>query len=443
MTRRRTSVGALIAAALTTVFTAMVLAATSLAAPARADVQPDELATDAAEEIADTDSPLYVAPDASGVLGAQESGVRTTLEESDAPIYAAVVPAMTTAEIRTFGTAVIDGVQRNGTYVIMTADGDLEASSNTLDDGAAEEIAGQAASNNQGDPAAALQEFVQLTNEATDNGGSLPNTTANTALLVVLAVLVLGGAGLYGFARQRRKKREAEELEQAKTAAEEDVVRLGEDVAQLDLDVRDTDLDPDARRDYTQALDSYDAAKAALSAATRPDELRNVTSALEEGRYAMACVRARLDGQPVPERRAPCFFNPQHGPSVTDINWAPVGGSTRMVPVCTADLQRLESGEDPDTREVLVNGQRRPYWEGGRAYGPWAGGYYGGYGVSDMFTGMLIGSMLFGGWGGGFGGMEGGMGDVGGGDFGGGGGFDFGGGDFGGGGFGDFGGGDF
>lgn len=439
MTKRRTSVRTLAVTVLATMFTG--LFAALLAVPARADVDPGP----AAESL--RSNPLYVAPGAEDVLSASErSGVQTALEESDAPIYAAVVPDMTARDIDTFGNAVAEELQQPGTYVIVTADGDIEAATSTLNEGEAEKIAGRAASNNEGDPAGALREFVELTNTATENNGSLPNTTLNTALLVVLAVLVLGGAGLYGYSRQRRRRRAAEELAQAKIATEEDVVKLGEDIAQLDLDVRNTDLDPDARIDYARALDSYDASKQALNRASRPDELRDVTSALEDGRYAMACVRARLDGQPVPERRPPCFFNPQHGPSVTDTYWAPAAGTPREVPVCAADMERLRRGEDPDARQVLVDGVRRPYWEGGRAYAPWAGGYYGSYGMTDMFTGLLIGSalshMMFGGWGYGMAGM--GMGDAGGGDLGGGGGFgDFGGGDFGGGGFGDFGGGDF
>ena len=50
-------------------------------------------------------------------------------------------------------------------------------------------------------------------------------------------------------------------------------------------------------------------------------------------------------------------------------------------------------------------------WEGGPAYAPWAQGYYSRWSGSDMLSGMLIGSMLFGGMGPMFGGMGMGMGD--------------------------------
>jgi hypothetical protein len=156
----------------------------------------------------------------------------------------------------------------------------------------------------------------------------------------------------------------------------------------------------------------------------------------------MTTVRARLAGEPVPERRAPCFFNPQHGPSVQDVTWAPPGAAPRSVPACAADAQAVLNGLPPDSRMVPVGGGRRPYWDAGPAYAPYAGGYYAGYGGMDILGPILIGTALgsmLGGFGGmgAMGGVDHGAGDVFGGDGGDiGGGWDFGSGDFGGGGFG-------
>jgi hypothetical protein len=168
-------------------------------------------------------------------------------------------------------------------------------------------------------------------------------------------------------------------------------------------------------------------------------------------RYAVACVRARIAGEPLPQRRPPCFFNPAHGPSTTDIAWAPPGGQQRDIPVCAADAERVAAGAEPDIRTVMHGSQRVPYWQGGPAYSPWAQGYFGSYAMSGLLPGFLIGSMLtggfgMGGWDAGYAeGFEDAGGDFGG-DAGGDGGGDFGGGDFGGGDFGggmDFGGFDF
>jgi hypothetical protein len=149
----------------------------------------------------------------------------------------------------------------------------------------------------------------------------------------------------------------------------------------------------------------------------------------------MTAAKARLAGEQAPERRSPCFFDPRHGPSVRDIEWAPPGGEPRPVPVCAADAQRIEDGDDPYTRQVEVNGRRVPYYDAGPALMPWAGGFYGG----GLLPGLFVGSLL----GGGFGEAatadaaadQGDFGDFGGGDFGGFGGGDFGGGGDGGGGF--------
>lgn len=130
------------------------------------------------------------------------------------------------------------------------------------------------------------------------------------------------------------------------------------------------------------------------------------------------------------------------------MQWAPDGGAPRPIPVCQACSVTLAQGRLPAAREVEVSGQRVPYWAAGRAYAPYAGGYYGGSGA-DLLGAIFVGSMLGGAFsqpGGGWGGNDfganngGGIFQGGGGDFGGGGGF--GGGDFGGGGGGgDFGGG--
>lgn len=224
---------------------------------------------------------------------------------------------------------------------------------------------------------------------------------------ILLLVAVAIGIALFFQSRRQNRRRELEQadaLAKVRRVAAEDVVRLGEDLQELDVDVAGRPLDEGARQDYRRALDAYDAAKAALDAVRAPEDVRGVTEALEDGRYAAACVRARLDGRPLPVRRPPCFFNPQHGPSTQDVPWAPPGGIRRDVPVCAADADRVRAGAEPDARKVLVGSQRRNYWEAGPTYAPWAAGYFGPYAMSGLLPGVLMGAMLTGG----FGGWEGG-----------------------------------
>jgi hypothetical protein len=238
-------------------------------------------------------------------------------------------------------------------------------------------------------------------------------------LLVLLLVLVcLGtGAALYRrHALQQRAAAERHELETqlstSKRAADEDVTKFGEELQRLDSDVAGHALDEGMNQDYQRALDAYDNAKMSLDAVTKPDEIKHVTEILEDGRYAVACVKARIAGKPLPAKRPPCFFNPAHGPSSRDVEWAPTGGVPRSVPACPADAERVLAGADPYIRTVQVGAQRVPYWEGGQAYAPWASGYYSRWSGTDLVSGMLIGSMLFGGGGNLFGGIGEGVGDL-------------------------------
>ncbi len=241
--------------------------------------------------------------------------------------------------------------------------------------------------------------------------------------LLILFVVIGGGVGLYrrNAVNKRRATEQAaleNQLSTSRRAADEDVTKFGEELQRLDVDVAGHALDEPMQQDYQRALDAYEDSKSSLDAVTKPEEIRHVTEILEDGRYAVACVKARIAGDPLPAKRPPCFFNPAHGPSSRDVDWAPANGALRAVPACPADAERVLAGADPYIRTVQVGAQRVPYWEGGQAYAPWAQGYYSRWSGSDMLSGVLIGSLLFGGMGnpfGGMGDMGAGMGEIGGG----------------------------
>lgn len=196
----------------------------------------------------------------------------------------------------------------------------------------------------------------------------------------------------------RRPAVSAADLDASRRAAEEDVTRFGEELQRLDLDVRMHSVDEAMLQDWQRALDSYEAAKRSLEMVQAPEEVRHVTTALEDGRYAVACVRARRDGKPLPARRPPCFFNPSHGPSTVDVEWAPPGGQPRRIPVCGADADRLAQGAEPDIRTVPQGSGRVPYWNAGPAYSPWAMGYFSMYAAGGLLPGFMLGSLLASDW---------------------------------------------
>jgi hypothetical protein len=220
---------------------------------------------------------------------------------------------------------------------------------------------------------------------------------------IVLLLVALGiGAALLMQSRQKKRQREladAESLAAVRRVAEEDVTRFGEDIAYLDTETTGRQLDEATRQDYRRALDAYDSSKTALDRVRQPDDVRGITGILEDGRYAMACVQARLAGRPVPARLPPCFFNPQHGPSSENVDWAPPGGVPRSVPACPADAERVRAGAEPDVRKVPVGAGREPYWQGGRGYAPYAQGYFSPFAMSGLLPGLFLGSMLSGGFG--------------------------------------------
>jgi hypothetical protein len=390
-------------------------------------------------------SPVYVDQNAEdAITREQEAELERMIEETGAgPIYIAIVPGAIADEaggsVEGAGRAIVEQLRRPGTYAIV-ADSELRAASNVLDRGEAARIATDAVEvRNDASAFEVLSEFVERVGEARRNGGEVPSEGPGTGGFGGLALLGLlgGGAALFAVSSGRRRRREREEqVGELRETAREDLAALGEDVRALDLDVEMPDVDPQGKADYGRAVELYDQAERALDTARGPEDFGPIGEALEEGRWAMASAKARLQGREPPERRPPCFFDPRHGPSTRDVEWAPDGyGALRQVPVCEADAVRLEQGEEPMTREILTGGRRVPYYDAPGWYGPYAGGFYGGF--SGFLPGLLFGSMMggaFGGWGA----SDASAADLGGGGLG-----DWGGGDFGGGGFGDFGGGGF
>jgi hypothetical protein len=351
--------------------------------------------------------------------------------DSEVPVYYVLLPEGTFSSESALDSY-LDPIMADvgdGVYAGFVGSEGYFVKSPDLDPSALREIQSDAfaqGGGNQIDTLAAVPEAAEAEQSADAASGVFG------AVLLGVLVLALAGGGFFLYSsKKKREAQKAKELAEIKQMATEDVVRLGEDIARLEIDVAKVD-DP-TRADYTHAMDSYDRAKATLDSIREPEQVQQVTNALEDGRYYMVATRARMSGEPVPERRKPCFFNPQHGPSQQDVMWSPPGGTPRSVPACPVCSQAVLSGHDPDVRLVEVDGRRRPYYDAGPAYAPYAGGYYGMDMMTGMFAGMMMGSMMGSMMGGGMMGM--GMGDPGAGDLGGG---DLGGGDFGGGDFGGF-----
>jgi hypothetical protein len=393
------------------------------------------------------DSPVYVDPDAERALSEREQArLRDRIADDGAgPMYIAVLPESARDQAGGDPSSALSEIARDlrepGVYAGVIGNSFRAGSLGT--DVPAADLARESLDAKGSDGTyAVLADFVRRVGEARTGGGSSGGSRDGGGGGFPFLLLLVLGVPLAAFALSRRRQRKREEeyaraqLEEVKDVARDDLVALGEDIRALDLDVQMPDADAEGKQHYDQAVERYTDAEQALDRVQRPEDVERVTSALEEGRWAMSAAKAELAGGEAPERRPPCFFDPRHGPSVGEVEWAPPGGQPRPVPVCAADLQRISDGLDPEPRRVPVGGQMVPYWQAGAAYMPWAGGFFGG----GLLPGLFIGSVL----GGGMGLMGGAMmddafaadgGDFGGGDFADfGGGGDFGGGDFGGGG---------
>jgi hypothetical protein len=393
------------------------------------------------------DRPVYVDPDAELAIGSVDAArLRATIDTAGAgPVYIAILPLA--AENETGGNpdgvlqAIHDDLGRKGTYAVIVGRHFRAGSDGVLDQGVAGKLATEALDAHRSDGATAtLIDFVHRVADARQNGGSPTGTTnePGTGGGILIGLLVLGGLGFLAFRLIQGRRRQEAELAEVKGAAHDDLIALADDVQKLELPV---EANAQAKREYEHALEDYEQASGAFDRARRTKELEAMAGSLEEGRYHMAAAQALLDGKRPPERRPPCFFDPRHGPSTRDVEWAPPGGVLRKVPACEADAQTVERGEEPASREVVAGGRRVPYWNAPPYFGPWAGGYFMPFGGTGFLSGLFVGELLggaYGGWGygswggsgspGGFGSWSGG----GGGDFGGG--MSFGGGDFGGGG---------
>ena len=390
--------------------------------------------------------PVYVDPRAEEHVDADR--VRREIERRDpGPMYVADLPDAAVREAGGEADGVVvalhNALGRQGTYAVIVGNHFRAGSEGVLERGVAGELATEAFDAHRADgPTAVLVDFVDRVDEARANGGHAPDGGPGGGGAALIALLALGGGAFALWHAVGTRRRNREQLAEVKAAAHDDLIALADDVQGLEAPV-DASRDEQAQQAYQRALECYEQANGAYDRARRPQDLERVTTALEEGRYSMAVADSLVHGRKPPDRRPPCFFDPRHGPSARDVEWAPPGGAPRKVPACEADAQAVERGLEPQSRQVLVDGRSVPYWGAPAYFGGWAGGFFSPF--SGFLPGLFVGELLggaFGGFGGPYGAGWSGSGDGGGGggwsDFGGGGIGDFGGGDFGGGGGGDF-----
>lgn len=373
----------------------------------------------------------------------QTVDLQLQIADTGLPIYIAVLPEAMSAEAGgpdALLGEIRDAVGRGGVYAVIAGSafraGGTDYSVTSIADAAF-------ADQRSNGPFAVLEAFVAGVDAQYGSGSSGGTSTgagpSGLVVLVILLVMVAVVAVVVWLVLRSARRRRALWSAQMREVLDEDITELGERLGSFDL--ADPRLDQ-AGRDHLQiALDAYARAGDRSTSLKTEADVVATTKALDDGRYALACVEAEMLGEEAPVRRAPCFFDPRHGVSLQDVMWTPPAGRPHDVPACAACSATVAAGGYPQAREVEVSGVRRPYWDAGTAYAPYARGYFSDFGTTmvSVFAGTMIANSLFApvaaattmdstlSGGGGFGGGDFGGGGFGGGDFGGG---DFGGGDF-------------
>lgn len=345
---------------------------------------------------------VYVDPAMTGRFSTADAAALTErIRQADKPVFVAVVPADEQYPADTVARDLRTRVGVVGLYAIWRGESFRAfADSAAISGSAADNMAGTALRAHPGDISGTLNDFVgQAVGQVRGTGVADPDGggVGVAAVVIPLALLALAGAGVFLLLRRSKQRKEEQAqaaLAKLRVVVDEDITAFGEELERLDFAPGAPEVDDAQRADYAHALDCYDRAKLEMGRATRPEQVRPVTEALADGRFALTTLTARQQGQPLPDRRPPCFFDPRHGPSTKDADWAPAGAARRTVPVCAADAARLAAGEEPEIRTVQTEHGREPYWNAGPAYSPWAGGYFGGGMLPGLLVGTMLGSMM-------------------------------------------------
>ncbi|MEW9515817.1 hypothetical protein [Streptomyces tubercidicus] len=350
--------------------------------------------------------PVYVDPRAAHEFSAaQADALAKKIKDADKPIFVAVLPRAAEYQPGTLLRDLRTKVGISGVYAVELGNGfNAGADPRVMTRSSVQNLVGSVKSSDYPTVNERLNSFVDTAarsahGQAPSSWSGVGDSGFGTGTAIGLGVLVaVGGGGAYAIARRNRRRRIEEEraaLEDLRIVVDEDITAFGEELDRLDFNPGEPGADDAMRADYSHALDSYENAKSAMAAAQHPGEVQAVTKALEDGRFSLATLAARREGEPLPERRLPCFFDPRHGPSVVDVRWAPEGGAERTVPVCAADKARMDDGREPLARTVRTPEGDRPYWDAGPAYGPWAGGYFGGGLLPGLLVGTLLGNVMW------------------------------------------------
>ncbi len=336
------------------------------------------VAFDAAVAIATSGDSVFVDPSQARIFSRiQADQIRgKIIRVGGSPLYIVVLPgnAVTSDGIEQLKELTLRlGYSNKATIGVVTG-GKLRGASTAIPYSDAQLFAEQAIAANDGEPLeVTISDWIDRV--AAEEGRSDSGGTGGVITGVVSTIVVFGGGGFLLLRRRRRWR----ELIGVRPLVEADLEALARELL--------TVPEPEA----TSVRDPLERAGRTYKRARGVEHLPQVARELAAARRALVIARSELAGEVPPAATPPCFFDPRHGSSTTEVEWDPGRGrAPRPVHCCAADAQQIASGLAPGAREVeLAGGTSLPWFEATPTFR-----YYLAPGVSESVAGLPAGAPL-------------------------------------------------
>lgn len=296
----------------------------------------------------------------------EEADLRSATLGSDTYV---VVLASDVGDINAYADRILD--QLFDATVLVLTPSEIAAVSNVYDSSAMDDALDASFATFDTDIALGVREFnaslsgAARTSTETGSGGS------GWGLLLFLA----GGGSLVGFLiwRSKRKQEEAlaEDLEEARAAVRLQVGSVANDILELSDRVTLAERD-EVSSLYAKATATFAGIDKRLESAPGLSEIERLGEDLDEARWQLEVVEAKLDGRVPPakpiDRPVRCFFDPNHRAGTEEAEIRTPAGQ-RAVSVCRSCKSQLMRGDQPNTRDIAVGGRQVPAPRAPKSYG--------------------------------------------------------------------------
>lgn len=157
-------------------------------------------------------------------------------------------------------------------------------------------------------------------------------------------------------ARGARRRAQPERLQLALAEFRLGIRMAREDLRALGQRLDDSPpwMDGDASAEWKRAAGLHAAGLTALREVACLRDVLAVHTTLREAWFHLARAEAIAFDEEPPTSSTPCFFDPQHGPAVTEVAWAPLGHEPGPVGMCRDDARRIADGLAPRARRMRL-----------------------------------------------------------------------------------------